>query len=635
MKRLYCLIFILTVSLYSRAIPISLLPKPQQYVETRGSLKWTASTPIFYQKVSEITVAGTHQQEAYTLTVDKKGVHISAVTDEGLYRAIQTLDQLKMLPFIPCCEITDWAAFSIRGFMQDVGRSYISMDELLREIDLLSRFKVNVFHWHLTENQAWRLESKIFPELVSAQNMTRHPGKFYTQEEAKQLVRYCKERHVLLIPELDMPGHSAAFERAFGCEMQSPKGKKILRQLVEEACQVFAEVPYLHIGTDEVRFKDKTFVPDMVAYVRSLGKKVISWNPGWEYKEGEIDMTQMWSYRGKIQEGIPTIDCRLHYINHFDTFADLVSLYFSTIGREKEEKNVRGTILAIWNDRQLPDEKQIVLQNGLYPNMLAAAERAWLGGGNQYFDGTGTNIPKEGTNEFKEFQDFENRMLWHKAYTFTEEPFGYVKQTHMKWTITDAFPNGGNLDTVFPPEEEIAHTYSYQGKTYGVRQSIGAGTYLRHVWGDIVRTFYDNPEPNHTAYAYTWVRSPKNQEVGLFLEFQNYSRSEKDLPPREGTWDYKRSRIWINDEEIPAPTWLTDKSQNVTNESLLTNENAVARKPQIVKLKKGWNKVFIKLPVGKFNTPEVRLVKWMFACAFVTPDGRNALDNLKFSTDER
>jgi N-acetyl-beta-hexosaminidase len=76
--------------------------------------------------------------------------------------------------------------------MQDVGRSYISMEELKREIEILSRFKINVFHWHLTENQAWRLESKIFPMLNDSVNTIRMPGKYYTLEEARDLVEICQ-----------------------------------------------------------------------------------------------------------------------------------------------------------------------------------------------------------------------------------------------------------------------------------------------------------------------------------------------------------------------------------------------------------------------------------------------------------
>ena len=92
--------------------------------------------------------------------------------------------------------------------MQDVGRSYLSLEELKREIAILSRFKINTFHWHLTENQAWRLKVKIFPMLNDSANMTRMAGKYYTLEEARELTKFCKAHQVLLIPEIDMPGHS-------------------------------------------------------------------------------------------------------------------------------------------------------------------------------------------------------------------------------------------------------------------------------------------------------------------------------------------------------------------------------------------------------------------------------------------
>ena len=81
------------------------------------------------------------------------------------------------------------------------------------------------------------------------------------------------------------------------------------------------------------------------------------------------------------------------------------------------------------------------------------------------------------------------------------------------------------------------------------------GIYLRHVWGTLVPSFYANPQENHTAYATRWIYSPKERKAKLALEFQNYSRSESDLAPRQGTWDYKCSRAWINGKEIMPPVW--------------------------------------------------------------------------------
>ena len=157
-------------------------------------------------------------QKAYRLIVDKHKVCIYATGDAGMFRAKQTLEQLTAIrkgkKYVPVCDITDWPAFRVRGFMHDIGRSFIPMDELKKEIELLSRFKINVFHWHLTENQAWRLESKLYPMLNAPENMERDKGRYYTLEEAHQLAEFCRKHYVTLIPEIDMPGHSAAFVSA-------------------------------------------------------------------------------------------------------------------------------------------------------------------------------------------------------------------------------------------------------------------------------------------------------------------------------------------------------------------------------------------------------------------------------------
>ena len=620
-----------------------LLPQPQSVVwnaDTEFELKngKVPESSLSIVLVNEIAEASVNQDEAYLLSVTPDGVIIKATTPTGVFRAKQTLDQLivssQNKKTIPSCEIVDWPAFRIRGYMHDVGRSFISVDELKKHISLLAKFKINTFHWHLTENQGWRLESKVFPELNDSINFERLHGQYYTIDEAREIAEYCKQHEMLLIPEIDMPGHSAAFIRAMGTDMQSEKGMTILKRLLEEICEdVFPDVPYLHIGTDEVQFTNPTFVPEMISHIRAMGKKVISWNPGWNYKVGEIDMTQLWSYRGKPQPGIPAIDSRFHYINHFDTFADIVALYNSKIlNVDHGSDDIAGGIVAIWNDRLLEDESQIVLQNNFYPSMLAFAERSWLGGGSEYFDDKGTMLPTDTNDQaFKAFVDFEERMIWHKNNTFANEPMAYVKQTDVKWHITDAFPNEGDLTQIFPPEEAISpnNTYIYNGKTYNSSPAIGASVYLRHVWGTFVPGFYKEPKENHTAYASTWVWSPKTQEVGLWASTQDYSRSEKDLAPQQGEWDYKESKIYLNDEPIAPPVW-ENKHDNLSNEITLKNENFVARPPLTVTLNEGWNKVLLKLPIGKFATREIRLQKWMFTFVFVTPDGKQAVEGLVY-----
>ena len=597
--------------------PSSLLPLPQKY-QFNGK-KSSGELTVEEKYVSQIEGAK-FQEEAYHLTVTGKKIILEATTPKGMYWGRQTLEQLKYTKnkktYLPQCEITDWPAFRIRGFMHDVGRSYIPVEELKREISLLSRYKINVFHWHLTENQAWRLECKKYPQLNAPENMEREKGKFYTLEEARQLVEFCKQHQVLLIPEIDMPGHSAAFERTFKTDMQSEKGTQILKDIIDEVCETF-DVPYLHIGTDEVQFTNPDFVPMMVKYIRDKGKKVISYNPGWNYKPGEIDMMQLWSYRGKAQKGIPAIDCRYHYANHFDTYADLVAMFNSRIYNQTEgSDDLAGCIVAFWNDRYIDNTPQLLAENNFYPYMLTLAERAWRGGGNCYFDGKGTLLWEDEPEQLAAFKEFEDRLLWQKKTWLKEVPFPYVRQTQSEWQITDAFPNGGDLNKVFPPEEKEDSVYQFEGKTYKTRKIIGNGIYLRHVWGTLVPGFYANPQENHTAYATRWIYSPKERKTQLMLEFQNYSRSESDLAPRQGTWDYKCSRAWLNGQEIMPPVWENTNTER-SNEITLKNENYMSRPAIDITLKKGWNKLMLKLPVGKFSSKETRLVKWLFTAALV------------------
>lgn len=596
-------------------------------------------TVLSVRLVPHIEGAERGQDEAYTLRVDDKGVFITATRETGAYRALQTLRQMTSRGRIPMVMITDWPNWAIRGVMHDVGRTFIPLSELKKQVAQLAYFKLNVFHWHLTENQAWRLESKAYPQLTSIVATERMPGQFYTLEEARELAEWCRRHHVLLIPEIDMPGHSAAFERAMGFGMQTPEGKAALKVVLREIANVLS-VPYIHIGTDEVKFTDPDFVPEMVAYTRSLGYKVISWNPGWQYNPGEIDMTHLWSYRGKEQAGIPAVDSRLHYINHYDTFSDLIALYNGRIlRRDYGDADHAGAVIAVWNDRYIETTRQVMGDNHLYASMLALAERAWLGGGAGYFDGRTTMLWSRDDELYRSFEDFERRLLYYKATYLSGEPIPYVRQTHAAWQIVAAFPNEGDLSRVFPPEASLATearggaitpprqllSYQYEGATYRARQLAGSGFYLRHVWGEgTCPGVVDQPRPNHTAYAMAWVYSPSRQRVGLMLETQNYSRSESDLPPPQGAWDYRGSRVWLNGKPIAPPVWTGTHAER-SNEIPLGNENASSRPPIPVELKAGWNKIMLKLPVGKFSAPETRLVKWMFTASFVTLDGRESL----------
>ena len=578
-----------------------------------------AENQIHIGLLSHIRNASINQNEAYELIVSKNKIMLYATTKAGLYYGFQTLKQLAIKNGFQGCTITDYPAFAIRGFMHDVGRSFISISELKRQIAVLSQYKINTFHWHLTEDIAWRLQSKVVPKLTDPSVFTRFEGQFYTQTEARDLVDFCKKHHVLLIPEMDMPGHSAAFTRATGVEMQSTEGKKIVKELLNEWCRVF-DVPYIHLGTDEVHIKDTAFIPEMVATVRSCGKEVIGWTPG-----GKIDnqvIRQMWTSRPHPQKGVKVIDSRNYYLNHFDPMADLVGVFNHNIcDTSIGDSEKLGAIACVWNDRKLNTEGAITLMNGFYPIMLTLAERSWCGGG---------ILEKEmGIKMQPHFKEFETRLLAHKKLNFNDLYFPYLKQADIKWRIIEPFKNDGDLSKPFPPEQGNLN--------FPTTEASGASIYLRHVWGDIVPAYLPHPKDSSTAYAYTYVFSPKNQKVGMWINFHNYGRSEKDASPPQGEWDYKKSRIWLNEQLIRPPNWKNVGFFPTNLETPYEDESPELRPPTNVFLKKGWNLVLLKLPVGTWKTKEYRLVKWFFTAVFVQQNGLNVdeITGLIYSPDKK
>ena len=620
-------------SLRTLADGLMLLPKPQELTLTGSwyagdSLVIVEETTAESQSENDYALHG-YPDEGYRLLITEDEIRIQAAHAMGFLRGRQTLAQLMESTGgpLPTCEIHDWPAFKLRGYMHDVGRSFISIDELRKEIDLLARFKVNTFHWHLTEDHAWRLEIKAYPQLTAATTATRFPGQIYTQEECRELEAYAAERGVILIPEIEMPGHSGAFERAMGHSMTTAQGRQEMEIILQEVMETFPRAPYIHIGADETAVSTD-FLNAMADIIHKAGKKVVTWNPiNTAIQPSFSDMNQLWSSRGTAISGIPAIDCRYNYINHFDVFADVVGIYKSSIYYAPQgNEDLAGAITAAWNDRKMPAEADIIRQNNLYANVLATTERAWRGGGQHYIEQGGTRLPNDG-EEYEAFADWERRFLFHKHHALADEPIPYVRQCNVRWLITDPFPNDGDKDAVFPPEQALEERYSYDGHTYHTHLWTGAGVYLRHTWGDMVPSGYPGGSTHTTAYAWTYVYSPVEQDAGALIEFQNYGRSEQEQAPDEGRWDRKGSRLWLNDEELMAPVWdNTDK--HIDHEADLLNENLAGRDAYPIHLMAGWNKVFMKLPYNPDGG--VRLSKWMFTFVITDTEGRDALDGLVY-----
>lgn len=605
-------------AVFSQQVPVleQLLNEKQlSYRVLSGSAK--NFIRLKYQKMP----SGYLSDEAYKISVDSSGVILSAQTVQGIFYAIQTLRQLmRDGAYIPGCLIQDQPAFAWRGIMHDVGRNYQSLDFLKKQIDIMSRYKLNIFHFHLTEDIAWRMQGRQYPQLTAAATMLRNPGEYYTIEAIKDLINYCRERFITLVPEIDMPGHSAAFKRAMNTDMQSAEGLAICRNIITELCKEL-DAPYFHIGGDEVKITNREFLPAIAKLVDSLGKKVVAWDPGGNVPEGAI--LQMWGgdEKHKRNQASITVDSRDLYANHHDPMEGVSRVFNHIIcDVEKGDPGHLGAIVCIWPDRRVSNQEDVLTMNPVYPEMLTLAERAWKGGGWKNFQ---ADIGKPGSAQYLAFTEFESRLLDQKKQYFQTLPFPYVKQSNIHWKLIGPFDNNGRTDSLFYPETIL----NWDTVALGRFPSLYGGTiFLRHFWSPAIGSHLPAPQKeNSTYYAVSRIFSPYEREIGLWIGFYNISRSNNTATPAPGTWDNRDSRLWLNQKEIAPPVWSKAGRKNRDMEDPLIDEGYEYRKPAMVYLKKGWNTLLIKAPVNTFKSNDWQSpVKWMFSCIPVVPGVVNA-----------
>jgi lysophospholipase L1-like esterase len=545
-----------------------------------------------------------HSNEAYKLEISENKILITANTPHGIFNSIQTLKQLmRDGTMVDACKITDWPAFSWRGFMVDVGRNYQSIKQLKQQIDVMASNKLNIFHFHLTEDIAWRLQSKLYPQLTDAKYMLRNPGEYYTLNEMKELIAYCKERYITLIPEIDMPGHSAAFTRAMGVDMQSEKGMEICKNILRELCNEL-EVPIVHIGGDEVKITNKDFLPGIIDLLNSLNKKVIAWNPGGNVPEGTI--LQMWQGSVVPKNKFPSVDSRHLYLNHFDPFDGVVATFNHQVGDVQiGNEHILGATLCNWPDRRVSKEENLINMNVVYPVMLSFAERCWQGGGWKNYL---SDIGLPGSERYDAFVEFEERLLEHKALYFKNLSFPYVKQSDIAWKLIGPFDNKGRTETSFAPETK-SFLDTVKIKNY---PSVYGGTiWLRHFWHPMIQSHIKNPEDSSTWYALRNIWSDKEGVKNFWIGFNNLSRSPATDSPPANAWDNKSSAVWVNGKLVVPPQWK-QAGQKGNSEIPLTDEGYEYREPTKIFLQKGWNTILIKAPVATFKAEWQNPVKWMF-----------------------
>ena len=248
-KLLFTLLFALATFMLSAH---NIIPQPKQ-------IKYLSNKQVKLKSidVKVVPTDGT-PSEQYTLSTKGGRAVIIAQSAQAQNWGASTLRQITDKDgYVPEVEIVDYPAFPIRGFMHDTGRNFREVELLKKDIDLMSFYKLNVFHWHLTDNPAWRIECHAYPQLNDPKFHTkgRDEGKFYTYDEIRDVIAYAKERGVMIIPEIDMPGHSAYFNRTFGFGMATAEGMKILEVCLKEFFKEISkeDCPYLHIGSDEVR----------------------------------------------------------------------------------------------------------------------------------------------------------------------------------------------------------------------------------------------------------------------------------------------------------------------------------------------------------------------------------------------
>jgi len=543
-------------------------------------------------------------EEGYILIVLENKILLTAKTTHGIFNGIQTLRQLmRDGVMVDACEITDSPAFGWRGYMIDVGRNYMSMKLLKQQIDVMAMYKLNVFHFHPTEDIAWRIAIKQYPQLTAPETMLRNKGMYYTEAEIKELIAYCKERYITFVPEIDMPGHSAAFNRAMKVDMQSDSGIYFLKNILKEFCSTY-NVPYIHIGADEVKITNKNFVPEITAYIESFGKKVIGWQPGGNFTESTI--RQLWmddNAHHTSNNQIQFIDSRHLYLNHMDPLEAVTTIFNRRIGdKEKGDANTLGSTICMWPDRAVAKEEDVLRMNPVYPGMLAFAERSWRGGGQA---GWIANIDD---GDKKAFIDFENRLLDNKKQFFNNKIFNYAKQSNIVWKLYGPYNNDGDLKKQFLPE-----TKNWNEETIKVyKEQTGGTIVLWHWWAPLIKGAIDKPKDSTTWYATTKIWSDEDGEKNFWIGFNNISRSPATDSPPEGGWDNKGSTIWVNDKIIEPPHWLR-AGQKGNSEIPLLDEGYEYRTPTKIFLKKGWNNVLVKAPIGSFRGKDWQnQVKWMF-----------------------
>lgn len=598
MKRFVALLLAVPAVLFAGALE-ELMPRPKEVVPAAGSWRYhEAGVSQMEATAEELAALG---KEGYILTVSQTGARWAG--HEGNAKA--TLRQLEKLSKgrLPCGTIRDWPTLPWRGMLHDTGRNWQPIGLLKEQLCVMADYKLNLFQWHITDNHGWRLQSKRYPQLSRPENLDR-TDRFYTQAEFKELIAYAKRLGITVLPELDVPGHTACFRRAFGLKrMDEPQVREIITNLFDELTELLdPEVtPFIHIGSDEVKPHERVPGEWLTGWVKQLeakGFKVVAWGPGQNPPGLEKALIrQYWMGRQvRRPNNEPYFDSQSsYYINHVDPLELLAPAAFLKPCLTGPEENHLGAIFAVWHDDAVAKPEDILTMNPVYPAMVLYSDNFWNGRERdemRYY----ANLPDPREADFALPAELERRLLAHKP-LFKGKPFPYWPQTQMRWRMA-----------------ETAAELPFAELPWGERIIAQGTLYPQHFF--FSQTNLTNGKSGCVWFG-TVVNSDREQTVDLIADFMNYSRSDgrsRDAGLVKGQWNAKGAQLLLNGKPVPPPTWRQPGiSGGDSREKPLVDEIWTVRAPLRVTLRKGRNELLLKLPRKGW--------KWSATCFFPEAKG--------------
>jgi hexosaminidase len=374
------------------------------------------------------TIQGPDENESYSLEVTPSAVHLKAATVVGAIHGLETFLQLVQNDgtshYIPAVSIEDSPRFCWRGLMIDVSRHYQPIDVIKRTLDGMAAVKMNVFHWHLSDDQGFRIESKAFPKLTGMGS----DGLFYTQDQAREIVAYARERGIRVVPEFDIPGHAQSWmvgypelasgtgpdyggpyqvEREYGIfdpvmDPTRDSTYKFLDRFIGEMAEIFPD-PYMHIGGDEnngvqwkanpriQEFAKKHDLKDTAALqtyfnqqlfpiLKKHGKRMIGWDEIYAPGLSKDAMIQSWrgfdSLAATAKDGYSGILSAGYYLDHIDSAERHYLVDPVPIGTKltpEEQARILGGEACMWSEHVSPRS----IDSRIWPRAAAIAERLW------------------------------------------------------------------------------------------------------------------------------------------------------------------------------------------------------------------------------------------------------------------